>query len=82
MHVNLCMFNTQGNVLDFVGVKREAYHRGKHLKGAPLAYSVDLAVNIRLGWKGLLGINTNQLRRLVNYDCKKFYSICPRAYKF
>jgi hypothetical protein len=38
---------------------------------------LDLATNIRLGCKSLLGTNTSLLRRFVKYSRKKFYNIDP-----
>jgi hypothetical protein len=35
-----------------------AYPRMELLKGASLGHTVALPANIRLGWKGLLGTNT------------------------
>jgi hypothetical protein len=33
----------------------------------------------RLCWKGLPGIHTSLSRTFVNYSCKKFYNVGPRA---
>jgi hypothetical protein len=41
------------------------------LKRRPLA----LPTNIRLGWKGLPGTNTNKLLKSVNYDRKKSFIV-------
>jgi len=41
----------------FVG-KEGAHPRVEHLKGVSLGYALALLANIRLGWKGMLGIST------------------------
>jgi len=49
-----------------------------HLSGIPLYSSLlVLPTNIRLGWKGLRGINTlgYYKEKFINYDLKKFNSI-------
>jgi hypothetical protein len=38
----------------------------------------ELLANIRLGWKGLLGTNTNLLQIFLNYRCKNVYNIVYR----
>jgi hypothetical protein len=38
----------------------------------------ELLANIRLGWKGLLGTNTNLLQIFLNYRCKNDYNIVTR----
>jgi len=43
------------------------------MKGSSLEYTLALATNIRLGWKGLPVTNT-----LAYYECKKFYKIGTR----
>ncbi len=44
----------------------DAPHKGRLLA---------IAINIRLGFKVLLGTNTGSLQCLVNYGYKKFYDI-------
>jgi hypothetical protein len=39
-------------------VRPGAYQRVEHLENASLRYAPALLANIRLGWKGLAGINT------------------------
>jgi hypothetical protein len=41
----------------------------------------ELLANIRLGWKGLLGTNTNLLQIFLNYRCKNLYNIVYRLKK-